>query len=391
MRTARVVTERGHRIHRTGLTAAVVVCCLLSTCSSSPSEPQVDYTYTQPEVTGDGWQTASLADANIDLAPITEAIEGIQRGDYPRVHGIVIARHGNLVLEEYFRGQLYLNPVERFGPEVQFDRDRIHQLASVTKSITSTLTGLAIEQGFIEDVDEAVYTFFPEYEELFDEQERTITVEHLLTMTSGWEWSENTEWGVASNDMYGFNMASDPLEYLVNQGMDDEPGTHWVYNGGAVTLLGKLIEKASGMNLEAFSEQYLFTPLGITEFTWPYMRSDLIAAHGDARLRPRDMAKLGQMFLDGGEWGGERQLAEEWVDRATQDALDGPYGYLWWGDSYRGGQSAYRSYSAQGWGGQRIHVFPELDMVVVFTGGNYETAEPVDIIMEQHILPAVGL
>ncbi len=377
------------RISRAG-SAAVVAVILLCTCSSTPSEPQFEYTYAQPEETGDGWQTASLAEADIDLTPITAAIEGIQRGDYPRVHGIVIARHGELVLEEYFRGQLYLNAVQRFGAEVDFDRDRIHQLASVTKSITSTLPGLAIEHGFIEDVDEPVYTFFPEYEELFDEQEKQITVEHLLTMTSGWEWSENTEWGVASNDMYGFNVASDPLEYLVNQGMEAEPGTHWVYNGGAVTLLGKLIEKASGMNLEAFSEEYLFTPLGITQFTWPYMRSNLIAAHGDARLRPRDMAKLGQTFLDGGVWAGERLLSEEWVGQATQDALGGDYGYLWWGDSYRGGQSAYRSYSARGWGGQRIHVFPELDMVVVFTGGNYETMEPVDNIMEQLILPAVG-
>jgi CubicO group peptidase (beta-lactamase class C family) len=378
-----------HQFKRAAQSACVVGLGVLHACSSSPSEPQIEYEYTQPEVTGDGWPSASLTDADIDLAPITEAIEAIQRGDYPRVHGIVIARHGHLVLEQYFRGQLYVNAAQRFGPEVLFDRDRIHQLASVTKSVTSTLAGLAIEHGFITGEDALVYTFFPEYEELFDQRERQITVGHLLTMTSGWAWSENTEWGVSTNDMYGFNVASDPLVYLLDKRMDAEPGTRWVYNGGAVTLLGKLIEKASGLDLETFSQRYLFTPMGVTDFTWPYMRPDLIAAHGDARLRPRDMAKLGQMFLDGGLWAGERVLSDAWVDRATAGALEGDYGYLWWGDGYRGGQLAYKSYSARGWGGQRITVFPELDIVVVLTGGNYETWEPVDAIIEQHILPAV--
>jgi CubicO group peptidase (beta-lactamase class C family) len=364
-------------------------CGFLSACSPGPSEPLVEYVYTQPEVTDDGWTSASLEAAGIELAPIAAAVEGIRRGDYPRVHGLVIVRHGRLVVEEYFPGRLYVNAADRFGPEVHFDRERIHQLASVTKSITSTLAGLAIERGFIESEDVPVHTFFPEYETHFDEGERRITLRHLLTMTSGWAWNENTEWGVSSNDMYGFNVATDPLAYLLDRGLVAEPGTRWVYNGGAVTLLGKLIENASGLDLETFSERYLFTPMGITAFTWPYMRRDLIAAHGDARLRPRDMAKLGQMFLDGGTWAGRQIVSRSWVERATRGALEGDYGYLWWGDGYRGGQEAYRSYSARGWGGQRIIVFPVLDMVVVFTGGNYESREPVDDIMERHILPAV--
>jgi CubicO group peptidase (beta-lactamase class C family) len=345
----------------------------------------------QPPVTDDGWPTASLTEAGLELAPLASAVEGIEGGIYPRVHGLLIVRHGALVLEEYFTGQRYVSAANRFGPTVDFGRDDIHQLASVTKSITSTLTGLAIEHGFIEDESAAVHGFLPEYAHLFGEEERRITVEHLLTMTAGWSWSENTVWGLSSNDMYGFNVASDPLVYLLDRSMEAEPGTHWVYNGGAVTLLGKLIEKASGLNLERFSQEYLFDPLGVTDFTWPYMRPDLIAAHGDARLRPRDMAKLGQMFLDGGVWAGERIVSEAWVERATAGALAGDYGYLWWGDGYHGGQSAYRSYSARGWGGQCIIVFPELDMVVVFTGGNYESWEPVDVIVEQHVLPAVGI
>ena len=383
---------RGSHLGRWALVMSTGACGLLCACSSDssgPSEPLVEYVYTQPEVTDDGWTSTSLEEAGIDLAPIAEAVQEIRGGQYPRVHGLVVVRHGQLVVEEYFRGQVYVNASDRFGPEVLFDRDRIHQLASVTKSITSTLTGLAIEHGFIESEDAPAYTFFPEYESLFGEAERRITVRHLLTMTSGWAWSENTQWGVTSNDMYGFNVASDPLAYLLNRDMADEPGSRWVYNGGAVTLLGKLIEHASGLDLETFSERYLYTPLGITAFTWPYMRPDLVAAHGDARLRPRDMAKLGQTFLDGGVWAGRPIVSEAWVERATRGALDGSYGYLWWGDAYRGGQEAYASFSARGWGGQAIIVFPALDMVVVFTGGNYESWEPVDALMERFILPAV--
>ena len=375
------------KLNRTMIAAIVPLLCV---CSSVPSEPNPGYSYTLPEQTGDGWSTTSLIQAGIDETLIVAAIEGIKRGDYPRVHSILVARHGDLVLEEYFRGQVYLNPVQRFGPEVLFDRDRTHQLASVTKSITSTLAGLAVHHAFIEDLQVPVHTFFPEYAGAFDEAKKRITLEHLLTMTSGWEWNENTEWGVSSNDMYGFNVASDPLAYLVGKGLAAEPGLSWVYNGGAVTLLGKLIEKASGKNLEAFSDQYLFTPLGVTDFSWPYMKPTLIAAHGDARLRPRDMAKLGQLFLDGGVWNGTRILPESWVEAATGGALDGDYGYLWWGDGSWGGYEVFRSFSARGWGGQWIIVLPDLDMVVVFTGGNYESWDPVETIMVEHILPAVG-
>jgi CubicO group peptidase (beta-lactamase class C family) len=283
---------------------------------------------------------------------------------------------------------VYVNAVQRFGPTVDFDRDRIHNLASVTKSVTSTLVGLAIHHGHIENVNVPVHKYFPEYEPLFVGEKRDITVGHLLTMTSGWAWSENTDW-VASNDMYGFNVAPDPLAYLVGKALSHAPGTHWVYNGGAVTLLGKVVEKASGMGLEEFSSRYLFGPLGIAAFQWPYLRPDLVAAHGDLKLRPRDMAKLGQVFLDQGLWEGERILEPSWVTESVREAMNGGYGFLWWGDHYRNGYGPYRSYSARGWGGQRIHVFPDLDLVVVFTGGNYESWEPVDAIMENHILAAV--
>lgn len=368
--------------------AAVALFGLLGTCSADTTGPEPGYVYKPPVGAADGWRTGNLADVGIDVEPIQEAVEKIRRGDYPRVHSILIARHGRLVLEEYFPGRIYVNAVERFGPRVDFDRDRIHNLASVTKSVTSMLAGLAIDQGFIESEDVPVHTLLPRYANHFDARAKRITIRHLLTMTAGWSWHENTDWS-AANDMYGFNMAADPLAYLLARNVSHEPGSHWTYNGGAVTLLGRIIEVASGMNLEDFSARYLFEPLGISQFRWPYMRPDLIAAHGDLRLRPRDMAKLGQTMLSDGIWNEVRILPGAWVRSSVRDALAGDYGYLWWGDRFRNRTGPYASFSARGWGGQRIHVFPGLDLVVVFTGGNYETWEPVDAIIENHILAAV--
>jgi CubicO group peptidase (beta-lactamase class C family) len=195
--------------------------------------------------------------------------------------------------------------------------------------------------------------------------------------------------------MYQFNNQPDPLGYLIAKSLVAAPGEVFTYNGGAVTLLGKIVERASGLDLETFSVRYLFSPLGIAAFEWPYMRRDLIAAHGDLDLRPRDMAKLGQMMLDGGVWNGRRILPEAWVEASWRRtfAQPGPslgYGYLWWLRFYGAGGSIC-SFSAEGWGGQRIIVLPDLDAVVVFTGGNYRSPEPVDTILQQHVLPAFGV
>ena len=362
---------------------------LATSCGGAGGAERTEYRYAAPVETGDGWRTASVSDVGVDEARVADAVQGILDGRYRQVHGLLVVRHKRLVVEEYFAGN------DRQGAYVRYERDTIHDLASVTKSITSIMTGQAIAQGLMADEQVRALSYLPEYAHLVTPEKESITIGHLLTMTSGWQWSESTEW-VAANDMYQFNVQPDPLAYLIGKPMAAEPGTSWVYNGGAVTLLGKVIERASGVNLETFSERHLFAPLGISQFWWPYMRPDLIAAHGDLRLRPRDMAKIGQTMLDEGVWGETRVLPAEWVRRSRALAVpftggqghDG-YGYLWWLRTYWGAAGGPTSaYSAEGWGGQRIIVLPTLDAVIVFTGGNYWTSEPVDMIMESHIVPA---
>jgi CubicO group peptidase (beta-lactamase class C family) len=285
-----------------------VSLALVSACGTGdgPRQP-AEYEYLPPVSTGDGRETASLSEVQIDEARVERAVERIRNQVYRQVHALLIVRNGRLALEEYFSGN------NRAGAYVRYDRDTVHDLASATKSVTSILTGLSIQNGFIRSPREPALAYLPEYGHLGSPRKDRITMEHLLTMTSGWEWSESTAME-PGNDMFLFNSVRDPLGFLIAKDMVADPGEVWCYNGGAVTLPGKIIERASGLDLESFSDRYLFAPMGITDFAWPYIKPDLIAAHGDLDLRPRDMAKIGQMMLSGGVWDRRQILASDWVD-----------------------------------------------------------------------------
>ena len=348
-----------------------------------------------PKQTGDGWQTASPDEVGVSKEKIDQAVALINDGTYQNVHSILIVKDGKLVFEEYFDGYVFdYNGDEYRGEFTEFGIDTTHNLASVTKSVTSALVGIAIDQGLIEGVDERMFAFFPEYASLNDEEKDAITLYHLLTMTSGLEWNEaDLSYGNTRNDLIQLFIVSDPKEYILAKPVVSEPGTEWYYNGGGTNLLGEVIREASGLRMDDFAEENLFAPLDITNYEWDYINSDTVHASGNLRLRPRDMAKFGYLFLNGGVWNGEQVISEEWVEESTKDHAspswaDG-YGYQWWLETYRSGATSIDSFYAAGWGGQRITVFPSLDMVVVFTGGNYVEGEPVDEIISRHILPAV--
>jgi CubicO group peptidase (beta-lactamase class C family) len=171
------------------------------------------------------------------------------------------------------------------------------------------------------------------------------------------------------------------------------PGTTWYYNGGATVLLGEVIRRASGLGVEEFAAQHLFEPLGISDYRWFYINPELVFTAGNLRVRPRDMAKLGQLFLNGGTWEGERVVSQAWIDASTKAHSStfwpADYGYQWWVHTYQSATASYDVFYADGWGGQRIIVFPASEMVVVFTGGNYNQPHPLDDLIQEHILPAL--
>jgi CubicO group peptidase (beta-lactamase class C family) len=369
---------------------AVVLVCAILLVSCTPAR-----TSSVPRQTGDGWQMASLNEVGISEEKISQAVAHIHDGTYQNVHSILIIKDGKLVFEEYFDGYVFdYNGDEYRGAFTEFGIDTTHNLASVTKSVTSALVGIAIDQGLIEGVDESMFAFFSEYASLNDEKKDKITLYHLLTMTSGLEWNEmELSYGNTRNDLIQLFIVSDPKEYILSKPVVSEPGTDWYYNGGGTNLLGEIIREVSGLRMDEFAEAYLFDPLDITNYEWDYINPDMVHASGNLRLRPRDMAKFGYLFLNRGVWKGERVISEAWIEESTKGHVspswaDG-YGYQWWLKTYRSGSTSVDSFYAAGWGGQRIIVFPSLDMVLVFTGGNYVGQEPVDEIIVRYILPAV--
>jgi CubicO group peptidase (beta-lactamase class C family) len=270
------------------------------------------------------------------------------------VDSVVVVRHGHMVFEEY--------PNSKYGPQDK------HLLYSVTKSFTSALIGIAIEKGFIESVDQKVVSFFPDMKiKNLDARKRNLTLEHLLTMSCGFEWEGPDDglhtWGAA-------NRSGNPVRFVLDQPMATEPGTEWVYNGGCSHLLSAILTRTSGDSTLEFARKYLFGPLGITDVRWPRDPQGIYYGGQDIWLTPRDMAKFGQLFLNKGMWEGQQIVPAHWVARSAETHLlqvFGGYGYQWWTFPRSG------IYYASGAYEQRIYVVPDLDMVVVFTADNRES------------------
>jgi CubicO group peptidase (beta-lactamase class C family) len=355
----------------------------------------------------DGWETAQPTDVGIDASILAELVDHISNDEYQNIHSILIVKDGKLVFEEYFAGYEWDWDADQFqGEFIQFNAETVHPIMSVSKVFTSALTGIAIDNGFIADLDENVFSFFPDYSHISDHDKEKITLGNLLTMNSGLQWN-GIEIPVStrdpSNDVMQMNISSDPIEYVLSRPLAAEPGRNWYYSNGDVALVGEVIKVASGMRLDHFAEEYLFTPLGISDYHWRrYGDSDVIAAGGGLELRPRDMAKLGYLYLNDGIWNGERIISEGWVEESISNYTPVPFdwladlfgdgfGYYWWLRSYQTESTVYDSYTSSGWGGQRIAVFPSLDMVVIMTGGNYLSEDPGTEILEEFILPALEL
>jgi CubicO group peptidase (beta-lactamase class C family) len=358
------------------------------------------FRYTIPDEIGDGWTPSSPATVGMSVDPLRRMMDSIRAGVYEEVHSIVIIKDDRLVFEEYFSGHDfgYFNP-NWHGAYRRFDRNTRHNTHSATKSVISALVGLAIDRGLVEDEGEEAFPYFPDYASHATGGKETITIQDMLTMRSGLEWHEwDAPVGGGQNSIDAFNASSDPIGYVLSRPLVHPPGTRFNYSGGTVNVLCHLVARAAGVTVDSFADTHLFGPMGVTNYNFPHHYTGLTVCHGDIYITPRDMAKFGSVYLNGGLWQGERILSEEWIQRSVipwvsvRDWNLGwaeDYGYLWWIRTYRVGGSDYRSFKALGWGGQEIWVLPDPEMVVVFTGANYNGIPPCDELMVQYILPAL--
>jgi CubicO group peptidase (beta-lactamase class C family) len=349
-----------------------------------PTQGESEYRYQVPIETDDGWVTSSLREESVDPEKISELMRNILNGneEVKNVHSVLLVKNGKLVLEEYFYGN---------------HRNGLHRIASDTKSVTSILVGIAVDRKLLYDLNQMLYDFFPEYKGTqWIDQKYEITLKHALTMTSGLDWDELTyPYWDARNSSVKFERSGSWIEYILNRETKESPGKTFTYNSGLSILLGEIIRKSTGMYADKFAEQYLFGPLGISEYDWLRHDDGTIHSGGGLRLRPRDMAKIGYMMLKNGNWKGKQIVSQKWAQESTKAQVSAGlygYGYQWWSGKTIANNQIIDSYWARGLGGQFIFVFPVMDLVVVFNGKvrkNPGNAKRTFNMLTKYIIPAV--
>lgn len=309
------------------------------------------------------WQTATPESQGVDSAQLAAAIEQM-RPPQQNIHSLLIVRHGYLIAEAYF------SPYEGKEP---------HDLASVTKSLTGTLIGVAIAQGKIKSVQEPLLSFFKGRKFANpDPRKEKITIEHLLTMSSGLDCA-----GRGEPALWGMLSAPDNVQYMLDRPVIAEPGSTYGYCSGGMHLLSAILTQATGMKAEEFARQNLFAPLGIRSVKWPADPQGISHGFGNLHLLPRDLAKLGLLFLNQGNWDGRQLVPADWLKEATRSHIKtggagtSDYGYGWRVPP----SGSPVAFEASGRGGQQLSVLPSKNTVIVLNGGGYSTGEVMKLLL----------
>jgi CubicO group peptidase (beta-lactamase class C family) len=304
-----------------------------------------------PQQLADGWEIATPAEAGLDTAKVMEAYRMLwDENAYYNAKSLLIIRHDKLVFENYCRDAN--------------DRDTIAHIQSVTKSFTSMLFGICRDQGFFPNLDTTMYALMPD-KFPDDSLKRKITLRHLLTMRSGIRFD---------NDQYSDEVLNkkpeDIVRYILAKPMYAVPGEQFYYRDCDPQLISSTVQHVTGKSMVEIARSQLFEPMGVTDFIWdPNHDGSSQGGHG-LFLKPRDLARFGQLALHKGNWNGRQLISEDWMTQSTSDQTDSlpgqdppnlRYGFYWWVPN---GENLY---SAWGHGGQYICVLPQLDMVIVMT------------------------
>jgi CubicO group peptidase (beta-lactamase class C family) len=343
--------------------------------------PSVPYRYTAPHPDADGWPTGTLEQVGLSRDSIERFIQMISdtRMDsvsVPEIHGVLIARHGRLVLEEYFHGA---------------HRDQPHDTRSASKSLTSVLVGAAIQSGVPLSPSSRIYQVMNggKFPSGLDPRKRALALEHLLTMSSGLDCDDSNPESPGNEDrMAEQTEQPDWYRFILDLRNIREPGQLAVYCSINPHLAGGVLARAAGRPLPELFQDLVAQPLGVRRYYYSLTPTGDAYLGGGARLLPRDFMKLGQLLLNGGTWNGKKVLSRDWVRRSSEPKYKMgklKYGYLWWVTEYPYREGTVRAFFAAGNGGQIVLVVPELDLVVAFYGGNY--SDPVALIPQQEYVP----
>jgi CubicO group peptidase (beta-lactamase class C family) len=344
------------------------------------------------------WLSSSPEEAGLDAALLCSLNEKLDKSPEMNVHAVVVARGGKLIYESYRAGEDY-----KWGTKlglIAYTPQMQHDVRSVSKSVVSLLFGIALDRKLIASIDEPVLPYFPELAALRTPEKDRILLRHLLTMTSGLAWDERRAYSDPENSERKMIRSTGPYRFVLEHPLWRKPGKEWNYSGGNTQLLAGVLQRVTGKWLADFASEALFEPLGITQFEWMKMpaNGEVEAAYG-LRLRPRDMAKIGQLVLNKGTWKGRRIDSEAWIQESTQGRIEHidavgslRYGYQWWGDEGKVGDRKISWVTAVGFGGQRIYVVPAFGLVVVITAGLYSGTSQDWVsfdIFDKYVLAAI--
>lgn len=340
-----------------------------------------NYIYQEPKEKSDGLKTGNLKEEFKNPEPILNMVKETVKGNYPDVHSVLIYKNNKLVLEEYFYG---------------YDANTPHQLRSATKPFIGGIIGIAIDKGFIKSEDDRLLPYFnSRYQEIenMDDRKKDITIENFLRYRHGMDCENNNP----ESEGYELKMmqSEDWVKHTLDLPMVNEPGQTSSYCTGCPLTLANLVDITTKKNIEDFAEINLFEPLGISNYDWTFEPNQKsINTFSQMYITPRDLIKLARLYKDGGKWKGNQIISEKWVNK-TFDMEEGDYGYGWEHKYFIIDGKQYNSYLASGNGGQKINIWPELDMITVFTGGNYNSyalygkSTPPNEMIPKYILKAM--
>ena len=351
------------------------------------------FLYHQPVQLNDGIVTGTLDDGGMDNQVIQNLMDKIHGGDFKQIHSLLVYRKGKLILEEYFFGNNdtirfeHNVVVDRTPPPVQWTRTGKHYVASVNKSLTSTLVGIALDQKGL-SVETKIAPYLPDYAAYFaDPDKAAITFGDCLTMTAGFQWDE---WG--ANDLSLLWQSEDFADFLLSRnslGVDAE----WRYCSALPNLLLKAVDNMIGSPVRDWAMTNFYQKLGITDLNWQSQPDGYPEGAARMFIRPRDLLKIGITYLNHGRWDETQVVPSAWVDACMQvkEATEfGDYSYYFWLRHLDG----IDYLSADGDGGNYVNIIPSLDMVIVVTQGNYLLwpfyVDQVDAIMQDYLFPAAG-
>ena len=342
----------------------------------------------------DDWKTNTAVEAGFKWDVGERLDSAFENGELMNLHSVIVVRNNRLVFERYYKGvdETWGTPLG----DITFTPDTLHDLRSVSKSIVSLLYGIALAEGKVPSIDAPLVGEFPEYDDLVnDPDRRRITVEHALTMTMGLEWNEDLPYTDPRNSEIAMERAPDRYWYVLSRPIVTEPGTRWTYSGAATAVLGHLVSRGVGKSLLEYAREKLFDPLSITEVEWIKGSNGEEAAASGLRMTPRDLAKIGQLLLNQGQWNGTQLVPSEWLAESFKESILAfgkvKYGYHWYlprNHKWSNGQ-----FGAAGNGGQRLVVFPDYQLTVVITAGNYNQPDAHKLprkILRELVLPALA-